>query len=101
MSRNAEASVLLEFLADGCRAGVLALTDVVVTYGARAAPNRVAFTAESLQGRKGTPNEASLEEVAFWLDRFRTGKRRALMVTPVPDHGLGPSAKVTFHITYD
>ena len=101
MSRNDQACALLEFLADGCRSGVLALSEVVVTYGSRSGPHRAAFTVESLPGRKGEPNEASLEEMAFWLERFRKGMRRALMVTPLPKHGLAPSAKMTFHITYD
>jgi len=101
MSQNDQACALLEFLADGCRAGVLALSDIVVSYGSRSGPHRVAFTVESLAGRKGALNDASLEEMAFWLERFRKGTRRALIVTPLPEHGLGPSAKMTFHVTYD
>ena len=98
MSKNARAIVLVDFLADGCRVGALALSEIVVTPGS---PNRVAFTAESVPGRKGARNDASLEELAFWRERFASGMRRAIMVTPVPERGLGPSEKMTFHIAYD
>ena len=101
MSQNAQACALLEFLADGCSAGVIALSEVVVTYGSRSGPNRVAFTAESVQGRKGRASDPSLEDLAFWLEGFRAGTRRALMVTPLPRKGLGPSEKMTFDIAYD
>src|SRR3954451_6840306 len=101
MSQNDRATALLEYLADGCRAGILSLTDLTVAYGTRRSPHRAGFTIESIPGRKGTPSEVPVEELTFWLTRFRSGARRALMVTPLPEHGLGPSAKMTFHITYD
>jgi hypothetical protein len=102
MSKNEQASALLEFLVEGCRAGVLALTDLTVAYGSRAgSPQRAAFTAESIPGRKGKPHDVAAEELAFWLERFRSGTRRALLVTPLPERGLGPSEKMTFYVTYD
>src|SRR3954453_17456683 len=101
MSQNEKASALLEYLAERCRAGILALTDLTVAYGSRNNPHRAGFTIESIPGRKGRPGEVQVEELTFWLERFRTGARRALMVTPLPKHGLGPSAKMTFYITYD
>jgi hypothetical protein len=101
MPKNDDAVKLLSWLADGCRAGILALTDLSIVYASRrGGPCRVGFTVESIPGRKGTSDETQLDDLELFAERFRSGFRRAVLSDRIPPRGLGPSEKRTFWVTY-
>jgi hypothetical protein len=102
MTKNQQAIKLLHWIADGCRASAVVLTDLAVSYAQRAGgPHRVGLTVAGVSGGRGIRDDVRLEELEFWIRRFQSGARRVLLVDKVPRTGIGPADKRTLFITYD